>query len=100
MRMLKIILITIIISYIFIPISYYWYNKIYGKDITDCMIQYINNYYPNWCSYIIFWKDPHIDKCGIENEFMVVEKKINWCDIDFFNTPYCYITLFFENILW
>ena len=101
MRLIKIILTTIILGLIIIPVINYSYNKTLWEDKTDCMIQYVNKYYPNWCTYIIEWEFRHIDKCWIENELMIENHKVNWCMMWFnvewlFNTPYCYITLGLE----
>jgi hypothetical protein len=72
-------------------------------DSTDCMINYVQNYYPNGCSYIINWEDNHIDKCWLENEIMTLDSTVKWCNVKqawLINVPYCYYTLAFETILW
>lgn len=72
MRMLKIIITTVILSILVIlPIGNYTYNKTIGKDKTDCMIQYVQKYYPYGSTYLIDGKYPHIDKRGIANEYMI-----------------------------
>ena len=85
-----------------LPNIWYWYNKTSWNDKTDCMIQYVKNYYPNWCMYEVLWSS-HIDECWIGNKYMIETKKINGCMINdwvlsfIYNTPYCYITLFYEK---
>jgi hypothetical protein len=89
---------------LFIPI---WIKYTLAKTIKnkapDCMIEYVNNYYPNGCTYLINWDTPHIDKCWMWNNIMVETKEIHWCYINdsvssiLFNTPYCYVTLFLEK---
>lgn len=104
--MKKLIVITILLSMLLLPNIAYLYNKTIWKDQTDCMIQYIQNHYPNGCTYIIFWASQHIDKCWLANDYMVETKKINGCFINdwvisaIFNIPYCYMTLFYEKLLW
>ena len=98
MRILKIILITILGTLIILPLIVYWYNKTIWKWTTDCMIEYVNNYYPNWCNYTIYWEYRHIDKCWIGNKFMIEENKVKGCMFNnaidnIFNMPYCYITV-------
>lgn len=108
MKLIKISIITIILWIFLLSLSVYIYNKIWWVDKTDCMIQYINNYYPNWCTYNVKWlrwdDSPHIDKCWLENEYMELTWQIEWCWINdsfksfIFNTPYCFISLTWEKI--
>ena len=74
---------TLIGIILIIPAMFYTYNKFGdGKWSTDCMIEYINKYYPEGSVYTIHW-NPHIDKRWIWNNFGLVEiKEVNWCWID------------------
>jgi hypothetical protein len=97
-------IIKFIIWIIIICIWFYVYNKTLWVDKTDCMIQYINNYYPYWSTYNIPWSnDKHIDKRWLD--YLDNEKEIygciitNWVLWTIYNTPYCYITLFFERLI-
>lgn len=82
----------------------YVHWKTLGVDKTDCMITYINYYYPNGCEYTIqLWEknEYHIDKCWMENEYMTLDSKVNGCNLTnapLINMPYCYYTLMFENL--
>ena len=101
MRIFKIVIITYILTIITISLSLYLYNKTIWYDKTDCMIQYVNNYYPEWSVYNI--PEAHIDKRWLD--YLWEEYKINWCYINntimsfIINTPYCYTALFFENLI-
>lgn len=80
----------------------YIYNKTIWYDKTDCMIQYVNNYYPYWSVYEVDWS-PHIDKRWMS--YLKEEKEINGCFINnsipsfIYNSTYCYITLIYEDFL-
>jgi len=73
------------------------------EDETDCMITYIDKYYPYGSTYMIEWIYPHIDK---RNAWYEQEHKIYWCYIDrtykdlLYNWSYCLVTLFYENTKW
>lgn len=102
-RIIIISLITILVS---IPLFWVWkyiHAKTIWKDSTDCMVNYIKNYYPIWSTYLVFDKYPHIDKRWIWNEYMKETKQITWCYINdwfissIFNSSYCLITLWIET---
>jgi len=102
-RLLIISIITIILSSIWIPILKYIHSKTIWFDQTDCMVKYVNNYYPYWSIYYIKEdkKYPHIDKRWLE--YLYEEVEIYGCNIrgywlfsDITNTIYCYVTYFFE----
>ncbi len=79
-RIIFIIIITIIISIPFITVVKYIHAKTIWKWNTDCMIEYVNNYYPYWSVYLINNKYPHIDKRWLE--YLNEVKEINWCYIN------------------
>lgn len=85
------------------PIGLYIYNKTYGKETTDCMINYVSKYYPNGCEYTIKmdWETfNHIDKCWLENEYMELNNNVTHCfmtQAPLVNTPYCFYSLIFEK---
>lgn len=101
-RILLHLLFYILFVVFILSTMYYIYNKTIWKDKTDCMIQYINNYYPYWSIYKIDWYS-HIDKRWLN--YLWNEHIVNWCYIDdsllsfIFNTSYCYLTLFYEKYL-
>ena len=70
------------------------------------MIEYIQKYYPEWSTYIVFGKYPHIDRAWAENRFMKKTGDVDGCDITsdtltkIVNEPYCYTTLALESIMW
>lgn len=103
---MKKLLIYWILFVIFVlsPIVWYTYNKTLWKDNTDCMINYINKYYPNWYTYYNYWYY-HIDKPWLD--YWENLWPVDWCVFktdnyryNINNTTYCYYTLFFETILW
>jgi len=102
--MKKLIILSLLVGIVMVSIGGYAWNKTIWKWNTDCMIEYINNHYPNGCTYLINWDSHHIDKCWIWNEFMIETNKIKGCVVGdspisyIFNTPYCYTVLFFENL--
>ena len=62
-RILAIALITTLLTVtVILPTATYAVNKTIGKNSTDCMIEYINNFYPNGEIYIIDKKELHIDR--------------------------------------
>lgn len=102
-RLINIILITMVLWIISIYIIKYLHAKTIWKDNTDCMIQYVNNYYPYGSTYLINDKLPHIDARWVWNDYMREIKEIKWCYIKdnfmstIFNSSYCFITLMFEK---
>ena len=103
MKITKLITWTIILFLLFMPFLKYAHAKTLWKDTTDCMVIYINNYYPYWEEYLIDWKYPHIDKRWLNYLESVWEIKgciMNNSVLSFIiNTPYCYVTLFFEKVV-
>jgi hypothetical protein len=106
MRIIKIIIYSWLVWLLFLILVWkYIHSKTLWFDKTDCMVNYIQNHYPIWSTYMIFWKYPHIDKRWIWNENMIETKEINGCFINdkaisfIYNTPYCYWTLLFEKWL-
>jgi len=101
--MKKLIICTTLIFLLLVPFIKYAHAKTLWKWVTDCMVVYIQDYYPNWCTYLINNKYPHIDWCWKGNSSMVETSKVKWCIIKdsissfIFNTPYCYITLLLEK---
>lgn len=103
---MKTIIIAIFLSLFAInPLIMYFYNKTYWKGQTDCMIEYVNKYYPNGSEYLIYNKLPHIDWKNQENKYMVKTWDVNGCIMNsswnslLVNTPYCYWTLILETKL-
>lgn len=104
-RLVIIWLLTSILSIFIIWLGKYIHSKTLWYNNTDCMVEYINKYYPYWAVYNIEkWKYHHIDKRGIT--YFYDKNDIYGCYIKentFFNTiansTYCYITYFFEKKL-
>jgi len=76
----------------------YIYNKTVWKWDTDCMIEYVNNYYPYWEIYLINW-EPHVDKRWLwcwQSQW-----SLYWCNFpnDIFNSVYCSTSLFWESLI-
>lgn len=104
------LLTLIIISILCISGIKYIHSKTLWKGETDCMIEYVNKHYPHGCTYNVLFNGkrlPHIDKCWLENEFMVVTGKVEGCRMMYneaspmgtlFNTPYCFISLTLEKL--
>jgi hypothetical protein len=96
---LLIISVWLLILYIFTVTNiYYLYNKSIWKWNTDCMIEYINKYYPNWEIYDMNWEQ-HVDKIWLN--YWQSKWQINWCYFpnDLWNSVYCSTTLFWETLL-
>ena len=51
------------------PIGKYIHAKTLGRDVSDCMIVYVNKHFPHGSTYEIEGQQ-HIDKRDIENEYM------------------------------
>lgn len=107
-RILIIATITIIITWFLLPIVKFIHAKTIGKNDTDCMIKYVQKYYPNGWTYLIDNKYPHIDKQNLHYEAgkMIQTWKTDGCIIhdkslisSIINTQYCYTTLFIETII-
>ena len=104
---MKVAIITFICALLIFPTAKYIHSKTLWKDNTDCMVQYINNHYPNGSVYYfpdIGWY--HIDARGLENPYMIKTWDVYGCDfssqsfaVRLTNTPYCYISLLFEKWL-
>jgi len=93
---MKTILGSILIAILFIfPLSTYLYAKTLGQGNADCMITYIQEYYPLWAIYKTkSWT--HIDKRWLI--YMDKVQDINWCYLDNINNSlYCYWTLILER---
>ncbi len=79
----------------------YAYNKTLGRGETDCMIQYIQKYYPIGEIYITKNNGYHIDKRDIT--YLQSKGKVYGCKMPWnlifqtINTPYCYTTLLLES---
>ena len=103
MRILIITIATILVAILLLWIWKYIHSKTIGYDKTDCMIQYVNNHYPNGAVYSLPWGEPHIDGRDIWlHEYHI--KDIHGCYIDdtllssIYNIPYCLITVWLETI--
>jgi len=82
-----------------LPLGKYVEAKTYWKGKTDCMIEYVNKYYPKGSTYLIDWKFPHIDKSWMENPYMVKTWDVEWCFTkDINNTIYCHWALLLEGV--
>lgn len=99
-RIIYIIILTSIVTLFFIaPMIKYVHAKTLGKWTEDCMITYIQKYYPKGSMYIINNKYPHIDKRWVENPLMRKTWDFNGCfSNDIINTQYCFVTLTMETI--
>lgn len=96
-RYLIYILVCILLSFVIFPVGKYVHSKTIWYNNSDCMITYINKYYPIWSIYKIGDRYDHIDTQWLT--YLNWEKQIYWCNLwNPFNTSYCYITLLFENI--
>lgn len=100
----KILWIIIVYLIFILPFIKYVHSKTIWEWVSDCMIEYVTKYYPNGCTYKIYGKYPHIDKCWIWNDYMKETKKIKHCFVNdnvtsfIYNTPYCMLSLQFEKI--
>jgi len=102
-KLLYTIMLLVIATMFWIPVIKYTYAKTIGKWKEDCMIVYINKYYPHGSMYLIDWKYLHVDTGWIE--YLQKTGDFDWCNLygdtirtKVFNIPYCYNTLILEKI--
>jgi hypothetical protein len=103
-RIIILLLITIMLQIYFMnPVAFYIYTKISNRDV-HCMENYIHNYYPHGCYYILGTKLPHVDKCGLTADLIHLQWEIRWCIFvwsikqTIINGPYCMWTYVWEYV--
>lgn len=89
---------------LFITTSLYVHSKTIGKWKTDCMITYVNEYYPSGSIYKLNSGWYHFDKKWLE--YMNKIGEADWCVMRWWgvvfqlvNTPYCYTSLIYEKTI-
>jgi hypothetical protein len=101
------IIVILFFNFLIFPLGMYSYAKTLWKWEYDCMIVYVNNYYPKWESYVYTTTESnHVDKRWLENEMTKSIGLVDWCiyktdDLyyNLINSNYCYIALFIEKYL-
>lgn len=102
---MKKIILIVLIYLVIQSVAQVVYANTLWKDISDCMLKYVENHYPNWCVYTFTDWGYHIDKCWLENDYMLNIWKANWCRIstnnlliNFNDTLYCNTALITKKI--